>query len=178
MQNTLITYASRTGSTQEVAEVIGTIFANKGSTNDVLPIDAVATLGPYDAIIVGSAIQNRSWLPEAIEFIRAHQVELSRKPLAIFSLCMTLAMRDGEKYRPQVSTWLQPVRNMASPISEGLFAGVLDINKIPSFADRLKFRISVALRVWSEGDHRDWESIHAWANESHQQLLQLENNLT
>ena len=173
-QNTLITYASRTGSTQEVAQVIGKIFTNKGSANDIYPIDAVATLGPYDAIIAGSAIQNRSWLPEAIEFVRTHKDELSKKSFAIFSLCMTLAMRDGKKYRPQVSTWLQPVRTMAIPISEGLFAGVLDINKIPSFPDRLKFRISVALGVWSEGDHRDWEAIHAWAHELHQQFFQLE----
>jgi hypothetical protein len=42
--------------------------------------------------------------------------------------------------------------------SEGLFAGALDIRKIPSFGDRLKFRISVLLGVWSEGDHRDWNA--------------------
>jgi hypothetical protein len=44
-----------------------------------------------------------------------------------------------------------------------LFAGVLDIKKIPSFADRVQFRISVVLGVWSEGDHRDWNAIRSWA---------------
>jgi hypothetical protein len=32
-----------------------------------------------------------------------------------------------------------------------------------SLGDRLKFRVSVALGVWSEGDHRDWDAIRAWA---------------
>jgi hypothetical protein len=73
-------------------------------------------------------------------------------------------MRDGEKYRPQEAEWLAPVRALVRPVSEGLFAGILDIRKIPSFSDRLKFRLSVASGVWSEGDHRDWEAIHAWAN--------------
>jgi hypothetical protein len=56
-----------------------------------------------------------------------------------------------------------PVKRLAKPVSEGLFAGALDIRKIPSLSDRLKFRLSVQLGVWNEGDHRDWQAIHAWA---------------
>jgi hypothetical protein len=40
---------------------------------------------------------------------------------------------------------------------------MLDISKIPSFSDRLKFRLSVKLGVWKEGDHRDWKAIGSWA---------------
>jgi len=58
------------------------------------------------------------------------------------------------------------------PVSEGLFAGALDISKIPSFGDRLKFRLSVAFGVWSEGDHRDWNAIRAWAESIRPLLLQ------
>jgi hypothetical protein len=35
---------------------------------------------------------------------------------------------------------------------------------MPSFGDRLKFRLSVVFGVWSEGDHRDWEAIREWAS--------------
>ena len=52
----------------------------------------------------------------------------------------------------------------------GLFAGMLDVKKVPSLGDRLKFRMSVAMGVWSEGDHRDWEAIRNWA-ESLRSLL-------
>jgi hypothetical protein len=77
---------------------------------------------------------------------------------------MTLAMQNGQ-YREQVATWLAPIRRLVQPVSEGLFAGALDIDKVPSRADRLKFRMSVALGVWSEGDHRDWNAIQGWAEQ-------------
>jgi hypothetical protein len=41
----------------------------------------------------------------------------------------------------------------------------LDISKIPSFSDRLKFRLSVLFGAWKEGDHRDWDAIGEWARE-------------
>jgi menaquinone-dependent protoporphyrinogen oxidase len=86
-------------------------------------------------------------------------------------VCMTLAIKN-EKWRSEanVADWLAPVRALVRPVSEGYFAGVLDISKVPSFGDRLKFRISVATGIWSEGDHRDWEAIHAWANDLKQTL--------
>jgi len=115
-------------------------------------------------VVAGSAIQGKQWLPEAMQFVQAHQAELSRKPFAAFLVCMTLAMRNGENYRPHVAEFLAPVRALVRPVSEGLFAGALDISKIPSFGDRLKFRLSVVLGVWSEGDHRDWNAIRAWTS--------------
>jgi hypothetical protein len=27
----------------------------------------------------------------------------------------------------------------------------------------VKFRVSVLLGVWKEGDHRDWAAVRAWA---------------
>ena len=174
-QKILVTFASRAGSTEEVAVAISKILADNGSTVDVLPVQEVGSLKPYQVIVAGSAIQNRQWLPEAYDFVEKHQIELSEKPFVMFSVCMTLAMRDGEKYRPQIAEWLEPIRSLAIPINEGLFAGVLDISKIPGFSDRLKFRLSVAFGVWSEGDHRDWEAINAWANDLSSQLSQLES---
>jgi menaquinone-dependent protoporphyrinogen oxidase len=123
----------------------------------------VADVGPYRAVVLGSAIQDRQWLPEAVRFVRTHQAALAQKPCAQFLVCMTLAMRDGEKYRGAVAEWVAPVRALVRPVSEGLFAGVLDLSKIASLSDRLKFRISVATGVWSEGDHRNWDAIRGWA---------------
>jgi menaquinone-dependent protoporphyrinogen oxidase len=112
--------------------------------------------------VAGSGIQAAHWLPEAMQFVRNHQAELSRKPFAAFLVCMTLAMKHGD-YREHVKTFLQPVSALVKPVSEGCFAGVLDIRKIPSLGQRLKFRLSVLMGVWSEGDHRDWKAIRAWA---------------
>lgn len=167
----LVTYASRNGATRGVAEAIGKTLAESGALVDVLPMQDVEDLAPYRAVVAGSAIQAGKWLPEAMQFIQIHQAALAHKPFAAFLVCMTLAMPNG-KYREHVSTWLEPVRALVKPVSEGLFAGALDISKVTSFGDRLKFRLSVALGVWSEGDHRDWNAIRAWAESTRPLLLQ------
>jgi menaquinone-dependent protoporphyrinogen oxidase len=166
----LVTYATRAGSTCGAAEAIGKTLAEGGAVVDVLPMQEANDLSPYRAVVAGSAIQNKQWLPEAMQFIRVHQAELSRKPFAAFLVCMTLAMRNGENYRPFVAEFLAPVRALVRPLSEGLFAGVLDIGKIPSWSDRLKFRLSVLFGVWTEGDHRDWNAIRAWAEDLSRKL--------
>lgn len=158
----LVTYASRTGSTAGVAEAIGKTLADGGALVDVLPMQAVKDISPYRAVVAGSAIQEGQWLPEAIQFVQEHRAELGRKPFAAFLVCMTLAMKKGD-YRGHVATWLAPVRTLVRPVSEGLFAGALDISKIPSLGQRIKFRISVATGIWSEGDHRDWSAVRTWA---------------
>jgi menaquinone-dependent protoporphyrinogen oxidase len=167
----LIAYATRAGATEGVAEAIGKTLAESGAQVDVQRMDQVTDLTPYGAVVAGSAIQGGQWLPEAMQFIRDHQAELRRKPFAAFLVCMTLAMNKPE-YRQFVANWLEPVRALVPPLSEGLFAGGLDIRKVPSLADRLKFRISVVTGVWKEGDHRDWEAIQTWAEELYPLLVQ------
>lgn len=161
----LVAYASRTGTTEGVARAIGETMAGEGLQVDVLTMKDVTDLTHYRAVVAGSAVQGQKWLPEAMEFIQTHQAILAHKPFAAFSVCMTLAMKNGEKYRWAVSEWLEPLRTLVKPVSEGLFAGALDISKIPALGDRLKFRLSVLFGVWKQGDHRNWDAIHSWARE-------------
>lgn len=171
MNKILVTYASHTGAAAGVAEAIGKVLLEKGALVDVLPMKDVSDLHAYQAVVVGSAINGGTWLPEALDFIKVHQAELTRKPCAVFLVCMTLAMTNGEQYRSHVSSWLAPVRALIKPVSEGLFAGTLDIEKIPSWGDRIKFRLSVLLGVWKEGDHRDWSAIRAWGESVYPLIL-------
>jgi menaquinone-dependent protoporphyrinogen oxidase len=159
----LVTYATCTGSTVGVAEAIGKTLTEAGLRVDVLPMRDVRDLSAYAAVVAGSAIQAKRWLPEAMQFLQTHRSELAQKPFAAFLVCMTLGMRNGEGYRPFVAEFLDPVRMVVKPVSEGLFAGALDISKVPSLADRIKFRLSVLFGVWTEGDHRDWNAIRTWA---------------
>jgi menaquinone-dependent protoporphyrinogen oxidase len=159
----LVTYASRAGSTMEVAQAIAKTLGEAGAQVDVISMQEVRDLSPYQAVIVGSAIRKAKWLPEAIQFVRAHQETLRPKPVAVFTVCITLAMLNGEQYRSAVAGWTAPVRALVRPLSEGLFAGLLDFNKLPINWDTLKLRAAVAAGIFPRGDHRDWNAIRAWA---------------
>ena len=161
----LITYASRFGSTASMAEAIGKTLAENGAQVDVLPVRDVMDISTYRAVVAGSAINGGEWLPEAMQLMETYRAELARKPFVAFLVCMTLTMHNAGQYRSHEAAWLEPVRRLVRPVSEGLYAGALDIKRIPSFSDRLKFRLSVFFGVWKEGDHRNWQAIQSWAVE-------------
>ena len=76
----LVAYASRTGSTAEVAEAIGQTLAESGAQVDVLPVQDIKDLAPYRAVVAGSAIRGGKWLPEALQFMQTYQAALAQKP--------------------------------------------------------------------------------------------------
>lgn len=167
----LVTYASRAGSTAEVAEAIGRTLTETGARVDVLPIKNVKDLSPYRAVIVGSPIRASKWLPEAMQFIQAHRSELAKKPFATFTVSITLAMSGREQYRQAVSGWTAPVRALVRPMCEGLFPGVLDFTKLPVNFETLKLRLVVALGIFPKDDRRDWNAIRAWTESLRPLLL-------
>jgi len=167
----LVTYATRSGSTAGVAEAIAKTLAESGTQVDVLAMNDVKDITPYRAVVAGSAIQGQKWLPEAMKFIRTHRAELSRKPFAAFMVCITLSMKGSEQYRQGLSEWMAPVRALVPTRSEGMFAGALDFRKIPFSLNALMMRVPVLLRIWQEGDHRDWNAIRSWAEQTRPLLL-------
>ncbi|GIK65696.1 MAG: flavodoxin [Chloroflexota bacterium] len=160
----LVAYATRTRSTAEIAQAISATLAENGSQVEVRPIQEVTDLEPYRAIVLGSPIHDKKWLPEAIEFVRQNQAALSEKPFAAFMVCMALTMKN-QNYHQMAVEWLAPVRRLVEPVSEGFFAGVLDIESVSSALHQSIFRVSVWTGVWAEGDHRNWEAIRAWASD-------------
>lgn len=167
----LVTYASRTGSTAEIAQAIGKTLAESGAQVDVRPMRQVQDLAPYSAIVAGSAIRKSKWLPEAVQFIEAHRAELAQKKFAEFTVCITLAMSNSEQYRSVVAKWLEPVRALVTPQSESFFPGMLDFKKLPITLDTLLLRISVALGIFPRDDRRDWNAVRAWAENIRPMLL-------
>lgn len=153
----LVAYASKAGSTGEVAVAIGQALCEAGAAVDVKPVKEVNDLSGYGAVVVGSAVRMGQWLAEATKFVQTQQAVLSQVPTAYFLCCGSL-QDDTEENRSQASSWLGPVRKIVKPVSEGLFAGKIDYGKL-SLLDR-----SIAQMVGStEGDWRDWDAIHAWA---------------
>jgi menaquinone-dependent protoporphyrinogen oxidase len=171
-QKILVTYASRTGSTAEIAEAICKTLLQHGTQAELLPMGDVKDISPYAAVIIGSPIRKSRWLPEAVQFLQTHDGVLAKKRIATFTVCITLAMSNAEQYQRAVKKWIAPVRAQAQPVSEGLFAGRLDFNKLPWTLDTLLFRGTVALGILPKGDYRDWNAVHAWAASLPQSLLQ------
>ena len=152
----LVAFATRAGSTAEVAEAIGKALGASGAAVDVCPVKDIHDLSPYRAVVLGSPIRMGHWLPEAVAFLKAHRAELSRVPVACFVTCVTLT-NDTVGNRRTVDAYLDPVRAILRPVSVGLFAGVMDGSKL-SFLDRLMMRATKT----PEGDFRKWDEIHLW----------------
>jgi menaquinone-dependent protoporphyrinogen oxidase len=159
----LVTYASRGGSTVEVAAAIAQTLINGGLSAEMMPMQTVKNLTAYDAVVAGSAVQREAWLPEAMQFMRQHQTELQKKPFAAFLTCLALSAQK-DKAKQTVESWLQPVRTMVNPVSEGYFAGVLNLRNVPLLY-RILFRTMLPFSPFSEGDFRDWDAIHGWAKQ-------------
>src|SRR5581483_3904135 len=72
----LVTYATAFGSTREIAERVGEVIGKWVPSAVVRPVDEMDTVAGYDAIVVGSAVHNQVWQPEAREFVRRNAADL------------------------------------------------------------------------------------------------------
>jgi menaquinone-dependent protoporphyrinogen oxidase len=154
----LIAYASRCGSTGEIADAIGQVFCTAGAAVDVRLVKDVSDPRPYRAVVVGSAIRQGRLLPEVVEFVETHRDALGKVPVAAFVACLTMT-GDTEENRQKAAAYLDPLRGLMQLVSEGLFAGTLDFGQI-SLPEQLILRAMGS----SEGDFRDWDAVQGWAD--------------
>ncbi len=156
-EKVLIAYASRAGSTGEVAAAIGETLKSHGAEVDVLLLKSVTSLAGYRAVVIGSAIRFGGWLPEAVKFVEQNREALSQHPLAIFAVHI-LNTEEDEASRQNRHLYLEPVRKLVTPRAEALFAGVGDPKKV-SFVERQLYKAVKA----PQGDFRSWPAIRDWA---------------
>ncbi|MCP4371557.1 MAG: hypothetical protein GY797_26070 [Deltaproteobacteria bacterium] len=160
----LIAYASKFGTTGEVAEAIGEVLYQDGNSVETKWIKNVKDLNNFDAIIIGSAIQYDRWMPEATEFVTANKSILSKLPVAYFFTCLTLFKRTkkAENKAMTYSDKLYSLVPQVKPVSVGRFAGVLDYSNMSFFIRLVAKGIFAIIRV-PEGDYRNWDAIRSWA---------------
>lgn len=158
----LVTCASPHGSTQGIAERVSERLRESGLSVDCVPIRDVRGVADYDAVVVGSAIHDQAWLPEASQFLASHASDLLARPVWLFSVGMPgalarplrkAAMREG----PQV---VAPFTAMVRPRGTRLFSGVVNRQHFPRAGAAV-----LALMGSHEGDFRNWPEIDAWAGE-------------
>jgi menaquinone-dependent protoporphyrinogen oxidase len=154
----LVAYATRAGSTGEVAQAIGERLRAAGMQADVRPVERGLPLEGYDAVVLGSPIRYSAWLPEMTEFIAGHRDALARVPLAIFTLHMQALGNDAASRKIRVR-YAQPVRSLVNPRDEAYFAGNVDPATLSFFE-----RLAVKMVKSPVGDKRDWAAVRAWAD--------------
>jgi menaquinone-dependent protoporphyrinogen oxidase len=155
---TLVAYASRAGSTAEVAHVIGDVLREHGIDVDVQSVKDVEDLAAYDSLVLGSAIWAGKPLPEMRKFMAAQLDRIAERPVAYFIQCDLL--REYTPANRQIALgYVEPLRKLKEPVTVGLFAGRRDFSKVHPLLRWILMRL-VGL---AEGDWRDWKQIRSWA---------------
>ena len=157
----LVTYASSSGSTQEVAEFVATILREQGVEVDLQPIREVRTLTGYRAVVLGAPLYMFHWHKDAHHFLARFQRDLTNGlPIAIFA--------GGPIGDSDEKAW-QEIRNnldqelakhpWLTPASVQLIGGKFDPTKL-----RFPYSLVPAMRKMPASDLRDWAAIRAWAS--------------
>ncbi len=163
MNKILIVYASRCGSTAEIANAIGAELCQRGKSVDIQHVEDVVDVSGYDAVVLGSAVRMGRWLPAAVKFAEEHGEELNQVPTACFTVHLE-ALDESEASRKQRVSYLDAVRPFLNTQDEAFFAGKLDFSRLNWF-DRMISKMRGAQEV----DLRDWQKVRAWADQLFQE---------
>jgi len=156
-QKILVAYATRAGSTREIAGAIGEELERQDLAVDVIDCREVTELAPYQAVIIGSPVYMGKLLPEIPKFAKKHEGSFVSRPVAGFVVGIPLAEpTPGNLTRARAL--LDDALKPAEVRDFGLFTGRLE-------ADRLSFwqrKLSEVMKA-KFGDFRDPEAIRRWA---------------
>ena len=171
----LVAYDTIHGSTAEVAKEISTALCNRGFQVDIRFVGNVTALQDYDAVIIGSAIYEFRWLPDAMAFLKNNTPALSAMPVAYFIVGASLFQDTSENRDAVKKSFIDPVLMEypdIKPLSIGLFGGAVDFKKEQyNLFEKFVLRIlGLIVGFKDSADWRNWEYINSWANEVGDQL--------
>ncbi|HTY72036.1 MAG TPA: flavodoxin domain-containing protein [Actinomycetes bacterium] len=147
MAQVLVAYATKNGSTEQVARVVAGVMGEAGARVDVRPAGAVKeTLERYSLVVLGGALYRGRWHRDARRFLRRHRGDLVHRRVAVFG--MGPREDDGaawQRSRTQLDNALARYPTL-TPTSVAVFGGV-----------------DPKGRKGARRDLRDWDAIRAWA---------------
>jgi menaquinone-dependent protoporphyrinogen oxidase len=148
----LVAFATKSGSTREVADAVAGTLAERGLRVEVRPAAEVEDLEPFAGVVLGTALYMGRAHRDARRFLRRHRAALAGLPVAVFGMGPgSLRDKDVAGSRSQLVRALGHVPELA-PGRIAIFGGVVKPETL-----RFPFNRMPA------ADARDWDAIEAWA---------------
>lgn len=157
----LVAYASKYGSTQQVAEAVTATLREHGLAVDLLPASQVRSVEVYRAVVLGAPLIMVHWHKDALHFLTQFQKALVKRPIAIFALGPVTAGAEKEftTAHEQLDKELAPFAWLR-PIAVEIFGGKFDPSKLG-----FPLTLLPAVRNMPASDLRDWAAINRWADD-------------
>ena len=150
----LVTYASRMGSTAEIAERVGEQLREAGHDVDVSACSDAAEASRYEAVILGSAIYLGRWDKAALGYLSGQADQLAGRPTWLFqSGPVGPGFELEHMVTPRTVRKLSDRIGLAPPVT---FGGRLERTRAKTLLSRWISSGTYA------GDFRDWEEVRAW----------------
>jgi menaquinone-dependent protoporphyrinogen oxidase len=150
----LVAYASKHGTTREVAEFVARRLETHGLAVDVEEAARVGSITRYDAVVVGGGLYMGRWHKDARRLLERHRRDLAGVRLAVFGMGPDeLEESKVVESRRQLDRALAETPEL-EPVAVTVFGGALKpetwrfpFTRLPAF------------------DARDWDEIEEWAEE-------------
>lgn len=159
----LVTYASRYGSTAGIAERIAETLTLAGVATETRPVDEVADIERYRAVVLGSAVYFGSWLKAASAFVAENEDLLTDRPVWLFSSgpLPGAVLPEGQDEDP-TPKGIGDIVAAIGPREHRVFDGALDPSML-TLRDRIIRALPAGRPLLPEVDGRNWPSITTWA---------------
>jgi menaquinone-dependent protoporphyrinogen oxidase len=157
-ERVLVAYASKNGSTAEIAATIAEELRAVGMEVDLTEVTSIRELDQYRTVVLGSAVYIGRWRPEARRFLKRHHVELSERDVWLFS-----SGPIGEQ-EPGAERWTVPriVTELGPKI--GIHEHVVFGGRVPAEPSNFVERAIARDTPKELRDLRNWDEIRHWAH--------------
>ena len=160
-QAILVTFATKHGSTAEIAQQIGKVLREEGLPAEIIPVKEVKALAPFRAVVLGSACYYGRWRGEAVKFLKRRCDELADRPTWLFMSGPTGTGDPKELLKGKLyPAGLQATLDKIQPREVTAFHGDTTAEKFGGWEKWILKRVGA-----DAADFRDWEMINGWARQ-------------
>ena len=156
----LVVYATKHGSTAEIAEAIGETLRDRGFVTDVRPAKEVRRIDDYGLVVVGSAVYMLRWQGDAIDFLKRFGRQLEARPTWLFSSGPTGGDAEAEGKVAEILAKQPPPPDNVAKLAEKI-----GVREHRTFGGRIAPDMGGLFGRWiPRGDWRDLDAVRDWAN--------------